>query len=296
MNKIEDSDTKSNNDTAKQRLLCVGGYQRRSVLEVYNSTGVPKQIYPDIPTISSHHCVLKDCGILYCIGGAVCNNWTKATNKVYAMDLNAAELRWKEKAGMSERRRSFGAALFDHNLVVAGGSNGESTLNTVEIYEVGNNRWSNIVPMNHYRLGFALVVAGDKLFAIGGRNDRERLSNAEMLNDLKGSWEDVRSMTMPRADFAAVCFDSCIYAIGGTRKSKQSVEKYDPANDQWTCIRRMYTGRERHAACVLDGKIVVVGGLGNAGKRIEHYDPTVGYWTVHHDVKDHMRDHALVAV
>ena len=59
---------------------------------------------------------------------------------------------------------SIGESIF-----VIGGWNGNSTLNSVEIYDTRSNKWMEITPLNTARFSLAAAVCGNSIFVIGGR-------------------------------------------------------------------------------------------------------------------------------
>ena len=87
------------------------------------------------------------------------------------MKVKVADAKWEQVAPMIEKRSSFGAAVVSNRLVVAGGSDGRSTLNSVELYDVEQYVWRKIFSMKDCRENHALVEEVDgALFAIGGKN------------------------------------------------------------------------------------------------------------------------------
>ena len=286
---------------ADSKIICLGGEGKKSVVEVYNSSsGCSNQIYPDLPYHFSRHCVEKLQDVIYCIGGILDNDMGKRTNKAYQMDLKASKLSWKQIASMKEKRSSFGVAIFGNSLVVAGGRNSDSTLNSVESYEVQRNIWRKISPMQQGRKLHALIAANNSLFAIGGK-DEYPLSSVEQLDNLLGNWKQVHQMNVPRFDFAAVCCNGFIYVLGGAgispSRPSNTVEKYDVENNQWSFnVESMYMGRSAHAACVLNNHIFVVGGFGKAHQTIECYNPTVDQWSTVDVMAHAVFNHAVVTI
>ena len=200
-------------------------------MEVYNSSEKPPKLFPDMLYNSSYHCSVGLNQAVYCIGGMKCDNYTRTTNEVYRMNLNANVLNWAQVEPMTETRRFFGASIFGENIVVAGGSEGKSTLTSVEVYEVKQNKRRKISPMNECREDFALVADRNwGIFAIGGTsNSNQTLSSVERLDELDGNWRRIQPLNTPRYHLAAACCGEFIYAMGKNGKdSSQTVEKYDP--------------------------------------------------------------------
>ena len=280
--------------TNQSKIFRIGGVGSKSVEEVYNISGKPAVVYPDLPLEIYGHCSVKVNNFIFCIGGRM---YGKLTNKVYKLNLNEPTLSWKEIASMIETRCSHGAAAYDGNIVVAGGHNGLSELKTVELYNVEANKWKTISSMKQHRMGHAVVAIGETFFAIGGKTN-----SVERLNGLDREWAKAQSMNCKRAGLVAVHCNGFIYAIGGDHEQgRRSVEKYDVANDQWMFVSSLNVGRCFHGACVLNDKIYVVGGSQsfsflNPSKITECYNSSFDHWELIEGADNDCRMHSLIAL
>ena len=288
-----DAANKSSQEEKLSAILCVGGLDQKSVVEVYNCLNKSSVSYPDLPNNLSLHCALNFNGFVYCLGGSTTGSIGDPNNNVYRSNVKEANSKWEELASMTTPRCAFGAAVWNGHLVAAGGVISPGITNSTELYEVTKNSWREIASMNEERSGHALVVADNQLFAIGGFGD----SSAEMIDHIEGNWRKIQPMNESRCGFAAVSCENCIYAIGGD--AKKTVEKYDLNKQGWSFVKSMNVERSLHAACVLDGKIFVVGGIdarGKAVKTIECYDPSRDEWSVVGETEQELINHAVVAV
>ena len=282
----------------QSKMLRIGGMGKK-VSEIF-SVSKTKTKFSGLPNDLSGHCAVVLHDYVYCIGGNE-GNWSrKASDEVFRMNLKETNLIWEKVESMSEKRYSFGAAIFGDNFVAAGGSDGDRIINLVELYESQRDELKFISPMHQYKMGHALVNAGGSLFAIGGFCNSEKFSAVERLDDVEGEWKFVQSMHTARGKLAAVSCEGFIYAIGGSSKNSSSeklVEKYDLANDQWSFVKDTNVGREQPAACVIRGKIFVAGGSNfKAMGAIESFDPAVSQWSkVDLQVRP-MANHAVVAI
>lgn len=68
---------------------------------------------------------------------------------------------------LSVARRGCGAAVWGSKLVVAGGSDGQHSLRSVEILTIGGT-WEPGPPMREKRAGVSLATLNDRLYAVGG--------------------------------------------------------------------------------------------------------------------------------
>ena len=211
------------------------------------------------------------------------------------MNVNDSVLKWREVASMNEERRTFGCAVFNGKLVVAGGLRVLAPLVSTELYEEQSNTWTMISSLNTSRNGHALVVCEGRLYAIGGELD----SSMECMKDVGGKWEEVASMKRSRCDLAAVNCGGYIYAIGGLHEyqAQKSVERYNPDGDEWINVAPMNIARYGHAACVEQYKIFVVGG-GNDNREFIHevecYDARSDTWSIVGKTDEDLCGHVLV--
>ena len=218
------------------------------------------------------------------------------------MNLKTTNSQWEEFVSMNEQRRSFGAATWNGNLVVLGGINGSSCLNSTELYDPRLKIWRAIASMNERKSGHELVIADHKLFAIGGSDDQFKYSSSvEQLDNVDGRWTFIKSMNVARCWFAAVICNNFIYAIGGWshEETHKTVEKFDYIKNDWSLVRNMNVERNRHAACVLNEKVYVVGGTNAKNKdvkQIECYNPIWDEWSIVGETEQKFLNHTVVAV
>ena len=279
---------KEEKEIQSSKIICVGGTATKNkVIEVFNMFNAPKQTYPDLPYNEGliDHSALKLNDAVFCIGGH--SNGT--TNKVYQMQLNESNLRWKEVAPMNNKRRSMGTAVLNGYIVVAGGYSDRLKTTSTEYCDDPTSKWQMGPRLQEVREDGALVACGDSLFIVGGFNDRNYLSSVERLRSLDGEWESVAPMLKPRYGLGAVSLNGYVYAIGGRSaqplcgSTENTVERFDLSLNEWSYVCEMKYSRSYLSACVFQGKIFVIGGIDNFGKvikEIEVYDPKKDEWFV----------------
>ena len=231
----------------QSKIIRLGGYGSKSVVEIYNISCKSTTLFPDLPTTISYHSSVKIDNYIYCIGG---NVDSKPTNKVLRMNLNKATLQWEEVASMIKKRSNFGAAAYDGNIVVTGGYDGQSKLNSAELYNVQENKWKIISSMKHCRYEHAVVAVRGKFYAIGGCCTK----SVEQLKDLNGEWKKIQSMNCFRIGLAAVCYNGLIYAIGGLgEEDSDTVEVYDITKKRMD-FRKLLECGEKSPWCLCVGR------------------------------------------
>ena len=288
------------------KIVSFGGLKAKGKgIEVYSSSNQPPKYYPDLPIWLYGHCSLMTNNHVYCIGGSTDDENGKMTacKKVWQMNINDPTLEWKEVAPLSHRFYSpLDGAVFRDVLVVAGLSDKNLFVSSVEFYQSATNEWRSASPLQEVRSWCSLAANDQHLYAIGGWYNDKCLSSVERTENLKEQWQQVQPMQMPRQWFAAVCCNNVIYAIGGVSdedKTTNTVEKYDANENRWAFVNNMKTARCSHAACVLSGKIFVVGGW-DASKAyvntIECYNPQTDSWSAVASTEIPLRFHSLVVL
>ena len=283
---------KTNQQTSKKNkpftIFSVGGNQgSRKVLKILNLSKREMQNYPDYPYAVRGHCTVKLNGIVYCIGGcepSTINDY----DKVYQLNLNETNLRWKEVVPLNGKRFWMGATIFRGCLVVAGGLSGHCILSSVEFSQNPLKIWRMASSLLHKRCGNALAVCNGSLYALGGYDRTTCLSSVERQYRFNEPWQYVASMLIPRYGLTVVSLNGCLYAIGGSstpnkKKALNTVERYDPGLNKWTFVSEIRFRRSFHCACVFDEKIFVIGGTDdseNVIKEIECYDPSKDEWCI----------------
>jgi N-acetylneuraminic acid mutarotase len=92
----------------------------------------------------------------------------------------------------------------DGKIYVTGGSDSQSTLNSVCVYDPQANAWTQVASMGTIRREHVSAAVGGKLYVFGGTGDSGRLSTAEVYDPASGSWAQGPSLTSARGFFAAV--------------------------------------------------------------------------------------------
>ena len=295
-----------NQQTSKKNkaltIFSVGGNQGvRKVLEVFNLSKEEEQNYPDFAYAVRGHCSVKLNGIVYCIGGCEPRNTSNVYDKVYQINLNETNSKWKEVVPLNKKRYMMGAAIFRSCLVVAGGLKGQYILWSVEFRSDPSKIWKMVFPLRHKRCGNALAVCNDSLYALRGFDGTTCLSSVERLGYFTESWQYVAPMLTPRLGFSVVSLNGCLYAIGGQSEFKEksalkTVERYDPGLNEWTSVCEMTFKRCFHCACVCNEKIFVIGGIDDSGnmiKEIESYDPFKDEWCIKEYLQYPLDDFAI---
>ena len=182
-------------------------------------------------------CVSAFMDKIFIIGGI---NYGVNTNSCLQFDTKAKS--WTEIAKMKEVRYHAACAVFEENVIVAGGWDiNENDLRSVECYDVIADEWSPMPNMIESKCGHSLVVVKNKLFVIGRGTKINEVydKNCKKFVALKSP------QIFPSRNFVgmrsqseiylwlnkAISIGSKIYAV---QDFKSSIFCYDVDKDEWT--------------------------------------------------------------
>ena len=182
--------------------------------------------------------------LIFAVGGLQRANSPLWTAEVYEAEHGA----WRQLPEMSTARGYLGVAHGGRGttLLAMGGSDGTSTLSSVEEFNYGAGVWRHVAPMSRPRIWLAAATLGDNTFAVGGYDGAEYLDLVEMytpgLEGAKqgsaaaaGRWDACRSLSNGRSTMGLAACQGTLYAVGGFAAPHylSTVEAYDPNANQW---------------------------------------------------------------
>ena len=183
-----------------------------------------------------------------------------------------------------------GAVANGGSIIVYGGNDGTSSVNTVVNYSPSDGS-STLASMSVPRsyLGYAPDRSGNA-YAIGGLDDTgQPLASAERYSPDNNTWAAIAGLPTARYDFPAV-FNrtNYIYIFGGLTDTTSGTEsatvlRYSVSANTWTAMASMPVAVAGSAATLgPDGNIYVVGGTsgGVATSLVQVYSPAANTWTL----------------
>ena len=190
-------------------------------------------------------------------------------------------------ANMEMPRAGHTATLLPSGKVlIAGGTNGSSTLQTAELFDPTTNTFSATGNMASVRANHTatLLVNGKVLLSGGSGSSAPALATAELYDPATGTFAATGPMVFARTlHTATLLANGKVLLSGGSGSSAPALataELYDPATGIFTSTGSLAFARFNHAAALLaNGKVLVMGGdleplavLDSA----ELYDPALG--------------------
>lgn len=195
---------------------------------------------------------------------------------------------WTTTGSLGSGRGGHTATLLPNGkILVAGGFNNNTVLNTAELYDPATRLWSPTGNLDGGRAfhtatllpdGRVLIVGGET--TLGGPG----INWTEVYNPATGQFSSTnnRLATGRYLHSATLLSNGKVLVSGGSGASGylKSSEIYDPTTFLWTSANDMVTARGGHTATLLiNGKVLAAGGfnaryLGSA----ELFDPATGNW------------------
>ncbi len=126
---------------------------------------------------------------------------------------------------MSDARFNHTAVLLPDRTVMvsggAGGTNGDTSLATAEVFSPGDGRWTNVGALTGSRTGHTATAFPDgRVLVAGGetvtRGNRRSLASAEIFTLDRGEWRSAGNMNCPRSEASATLLgDGSVLVVAG---------------------------------------------------------------------------------
>jgi N-acetylneuraminic acid mutarotase len=161
--------------------------------------------------------------------------------------------------------------------VMGGERRGESFTDTVEVYNIQEDRWlvrkSMLLPRAYFT-----TVAERKLYVLGGLYQGP-VSLCEAFIESEDSWHMIRRLPSPRFLAGGCAYEGKVFLIGGITGRGEPTKKvryYLPERDTWLDYPDLNRARAGLAVCTLRGKIYAIGGdsMGRPLAITEKTEPT----------------------
>ena len=204
---------------------------------------------------------------------------------------------WTTVSGMSQARGNHTTTLLpDGRMLIAGGTDGQTTLSSSELFDPTAKTFSPAATMNVSRdLHTASLLTNGRVLVAGGFHSglpsTGTTNSAEIYDPAVNAWVQTGALNQGRDNHTATVMpDGNIMVVGGYVEPPDpnagyldTAEVYYSTAGVWhTAAAPMGTKRALHAAVLLqDGRLLVIGGVNASGPTasVEAYDPAAGTWT-----------------
>jgi len=166
-------------------------------------------------------------------------------------------LKWEKLPKMHMKRDELAACIGPDGMIYAVGGYGggdNSSLASVERFNVHSQKWELIAPLREARRALTAVALPDGIYAIGGFNGEQYRNVVEKYDFENNEWLPVTPMISPRCTLSCVVSPDYmnIYAIGGFNgQPLKSVEKFNIHQEKWEELPPMKHARFMHSCIVV---------------------------------------------
>jgi N-acetylneuraminic acid mutarotase len=238
-------------------------------------------------------------GKIYAFGAYNYNGTTYYTGGKY----DPATDTWSTIAPMTTSRIEFATAVHENKIYVIGGkrSQGDASLNNVEVYDPETNSWTSRTSMPTARDSMQANVVNGKIYVISGEVSVVEAHPGAVFSDATevydpetDTWTSATPIPNHVAGYASAVLDNRIYIIGGATEEPpvgwhavNTTQIYNPATDNWTVGAAIPKPVESALGCATNGsmapkRIYVFAGFDEIGHRDlnQVYDPILDEWAV----------------
>ena len=211
---------------------------------------------------------------------------TRVTNRISVWDSQ----RWTHPYPyMPTPRHSPAVVTYINWLVVAGGSDGDGYLDSVEIMNTTNKQWFTATPLPMGCYDMTSAVVGDEWYFMGGSTGSWSTTKQVFHVSLPAITSQVVSQSTPNPaqwhtlpdtplySSAALALHGSLLAVGGCHDRQHcssAIHLYQPGSRQWVKVGDLPTAQSHCSSIQLpSGEILVAGGRDDNG-RISRVDVT----------------------
>ena len=178
---------------------------------------------------------------------------------------------WATKTPMPTARFGMESVVWNDEIYVIGGRDGNLVLSTVEKYNSATDTWTTLRSMPTGRWNPMTEVVDGKIYAIGGisgtGDNRKTLATVEVYSIRDNTWSSLPDAPFSRQNGASAVIGDTIYIISGRAGTGEgpstdaNVNTFDTSSGQWSSVSGLPEGRTGvRGATVSNGMIVITGG------------------------------------
>ena len=186
---------------------------------------------------------------LYAFGGRGISPASRNTAEVFDPETN----QWAVISNMNHGRSSSASVTYKGSILLIGGYDGVTCLNSIDRYNPETDTWSTVGHLTTGRSKASAVTLGDRIFVMGGRDgpfSGSRFSSVECFTLGAGlanlTWHTVPDMLVCRSNFAAFVDENKIIVAGGFKASLRKckdVEVFHPSENIWKSSSKLNVAR-----------------------------------------------------
>ncbi|XP_076868762.1 kelch-like protein 40b [Brachyhypopomus gauderio] len=219
--------------------------------------------------IPKNHCsiVTKE-NQIFVAGGLFFDEHSKEEQlNSYFLQFDPMSSDWLGMPPMPSPRFLFGMGEAENAIFVIGGKElkeGETTLDSVLVYDRQSFKWEESVPLPYAVYGHGTVSHNGLIYVIGGKGDHKQCLKRVCAYDVKeGESRDLAPLRTARSLFGVTVHKDQIYVTGGVTEAglTDSTEVYDIATDKWSEFVQFPQERSSLSLVSVANAIYAVGGF-----------------------------------
>jgi N-acetylneuraminic acid mutarotase len=194
-----------------------------------------------------------------------------------ATNVTAQQQGWIATGALGTARSGHTATLLANGKVlIAGGYDNSSALNSAELYDPVTRTWSFTGSLNTARGGHsATLLPSGKVLVAGSYND-SALNSAELYDPATGTWSYTGNLNTAGRGTAMLLPNGKVLVVSGN-----SAELYDPGTGTWSYTGNLNNAHGGTATLLPNGKVLVLGGASvDVRNSAELYDRATGTWSI----------------
>jgi N-acetylneuraminic acid mutarotase len=245
-------------------VYVIGGFvpPNQTTATVERLHGKRWSLRASLPVALNHAAAVGHHGHVYVAGGyASRDGLSDPVRSLYRYD--PVRDRWTRLPDMPTARAALALGAIDGRLYAAGGSDGTTPTDVLEIYDIAKRRWSRGPSLSVAREHLGGAVRAGRFYAVAGRNAGGNLAIVEGYDPKARRWTRLPDMPKERGGNGAAVVGGRLAAIGGEESAGTiaEVDLYDFARRRWRKADPMPT--PRHGLAVVRrraGDVYVVAG------------------------------------
>ncbi len=247
---------------ADDNIYVIGGKAKGETLasvEEYHIADDIWRMLPNKPTPVSEVSAIVLRGKIYVPGGKLEDG--TITDVLEVFDLN--EETWDSNAPLPLKLSGYALTVFEGQMFLFGGWDGEKVTNTVYRYDPSLDEWFSCAPMPTARMNASANVLGDKIIVIGGINGDKSLKSSEVYlpsfeEDGGGEWKKNNDLPFECGYCSSNSLSNQMFVISSDR-----IWQYSNGTQKWSEIllnKDQLIPSHISSAISSDGSLYIFGG------------------------------------
>ena len=135
---------------------------------------------------------------------------------------------WIQLPRMTSRRSGVKCCSLGSFVYAIGGYDGITRLNTVERFNMAQNRWEEVTPMITARSNFAVATFNGRIYVLGGFEGQKTVSDCECFDPSTNKWMRICNMILDRSALSCCVFDfsNVLLPSSMAHDRKKRLQKY----------------------------------------------------------------------